>query len=92
LLTREKYRSVPNPRKHPAGQGIGLASHFTHGGYAAHAIEVAVSADGELRIVRCVCAADVGPPVSARSGFRRSPPRSRTPSTPRLVGACAACR
>jgi isoquinoline 1-oxidoreductase beta subunit len=44
----------------PARHGIGLAAHFTHGGYAAHAIEVAVSEQGELSVVRCVCAGDVG--------------------------------
>jgi isoquinoline 1-oxidoreductase beta subunit len=44
----------------PAGHGIGLASHFTHGGYVAHALEVAVSEAGALEVVRCVCAADVG--------------------------------
>ena len=43
----------------PAGRGIGLASHFTFGGYAAHAIEVSVE-DGELRIERVVAAIDCG--------------------------------
>src|SRR6202007_1700028 len=47
-------------RKLPAGHGIGFASHFTHGGYVAHALEVAVSGAGALEVVRCVCAADVG--------------------------------
>ncbi len=47
-------------RKLSAGHGIGLASHFTHGGYVAHAFEVAVSEAGALEVVRCVCAADVG--------------------------------
>ncbi len=47
-------------RKRPAGRGVGLASHFTHGGYVAHALEVAVSGAGALEVVRCVCAADVG--------------------------------
>jgi isoquinoline 1-oxidoreductase beta subunit len=46
--------------KLPARHGIGLASHFTHGGYVAHALEVAVSEAGALEVVRCVCAADVG--------------------------------
>jgi isoquinoline 1-oxidoreductase beta subunit len=44
----------------PKGRGIGLACHFTFGGYAAHAMEVSVAADGEYRIERCVCAVDVG--------------------------------
>ncbi len=44
----------------PPGRGIGLASHFTFGGYAAHAIEVAVSDDGDLSIERIVAAIDCG--------------------------------
>jgi isoquinoline 1-oxidoreductase beta subunit len=41
------------------GHGLGLATHFTFGGYTAHAMEVSV-ADGRPRIHRCVCAVDVG--------------------------------
>jgi len=44
----------------PAGRGIGLASHFTFGGYAAHAIEVEVGPGGDLRIERIVAAIDCG--------------------------------
>ena len=44
----------------PPGRGIGLASHFTFGGYAAHAIEVDVSGDGDLSIERIVAAIDCG--------------------------------
>jgi len=43
----------------PAGHGIGLATHFTFGGYAAHAIEVSV-VDRELTIERIVAAIDCG--------------------------------
>ena len=43
----------------PDGHGIGLATHFTFGGYAAHAIEVAVE-NGELSIERIVAAIDCG--------------------------------
>ncbi len=43
----------------PAGHGIGLAAHFTFGGYAAHAIEVSVK-DGDLKIERVVAAIDCG--------------------------------
>ncbi len=46
------------------GRGLGLACHFTFGGYAAHAIEVSVSAKGELKIERIVCAVDVGQPIN----------------------------
>jgi isoquinoline 1-oxidoreductase beta subunit len=53
-------RAIGYGRSLAPRHGIGLASHFTHGGYAAHALEVAVSAQGALEIVRCVCAVDVG--------------------------------
>jgi isoquinoline 1-oxidoreductase beta subunit len=43
----------------PKGRGIGLAAHFTFGGYAAHAMEVTV-ADGNLTIERIVAAIDCG--------------------------------
>ena len=46
------------------GHGLGLAAHFTFGGYAAHAMEVSVAADGTPTIHRCVCAIDVGQPVN----------------------------
>ena len=43
---------------------MGLACHFTFGGYAAHAIEVSVSGKGALTIERIVCAVDVGRPIN----------------------------
>ena len=43
----------------PSG-GVGLATHFTFGGYAAHAFEVSVSSSGELTIERIVAAIDCG--------------------------------
>ena len=50
----------------PEGRGIGLASHFTFGGYAAHAIEVTV-VDGKLMIERIVAAIDCGLAVHPNS-------------------------
>jgi len=44
----------------PKGHGVGIATHFTFGGYAAHAIEVSVSDKGELTIERIVAAIDCG--------------------------------
>ncbi|MDR3388704.1 MAG: molybdopterin-dependent oxidoreductase [Rudaea sp.] len=41
------------------GHGLGIACHFTFGGYAAHAFEVSMEGT-ELRIHRAVCAVDVG--------------------------------
>jgi isoquinoline 1-oxidoreductase beta subunit len=43
----------------PKGRGIGLSTHFTFGGYAAHAMDVSVS-DGKLTIERIVAAIDCG--------------------------------
>ena len=44
----------------PSGRGIGLATHFTFGGYAAHAMEVTVDDNGNLSIERIVAAIDCG--------------------------------
>lgn len=57
-------REIGWGRKLPRGRGIGLAAHFTFGGYAAHAIEVAVSPAGEIAFERVVCAIDVGRPIN----------------------------
>ncbi|MFC1688041.1 molybdopterin cofactor-binding domain-containing protein [Pseudomonadota bacterium] len=46
--------------KRPAGRAVGIASHFTFGGYAAHAVEVEVGSDGSLIIERIVAAVDCG--------------------------------
>lgn len=50
----------------PTGRGIGLASHFTFGGYGAHAIEVSVSDAGDLTIHRIIAAIDCGFAVNPR--------------------------
>lgn len=50
----------------PKGRGVGIASHFTFGGYAAHAVEVSVDGRGELTVNRIVAAADCGLPVNPR--------------------------
>jgi isoquinoline 1-oxidoreductase beta subunit len=47
-------------RTRPAGRAVGIASHFTFGGYAAHAVEVSVSRVGELTVERIVAAVDCG--------------------------------
>ena len=44
----------------PDGRGVGIATHFTFGGYAAHAFEVEVSSQGELSIERIIAAIDCG--------------------------------
>ena len=47
----------------PKGEGIGIACHFTFGGYTAHAIKVQAKGK-DWRIERCVCVADVGQVVN----------------------------
>jgi len=47
-------------RARTKGRGVGLASHFTFGGYAAHAVDVTVSDQGALTIERIVAAVDCG--------------------------------
>ncbi len=41
------------------GRGLGIACHFVHGAYVAHAFEVSIER-GELVVHRAVCVADVG--------------------------------
>jgi isoquinoline 1-oxidoreductase beta subunit len=57
-------REIGWGRKLPPGRGLGLAAHFTFGGYAAHAMEVAVSPAGNVAFERVVCAVDVGRPIN----------------------------
>jgi len=47
-------------KKLPSGHGMGIAAHFTFGGYAAHVIEVATGDKGDVRVVRIVAAIDCG--------------------------------
>jgi isoquinoline 1-oxidoreductase subunit beta len=51
-------------RKMPAGQGLGLAAHYSFVSYIAAVVEVAVSAKGELLIPRIDVAVDCGPQVN----------------------------
>lgn len=46
-------------RKPERDRGLGIAGHFTFGGYAAHAFEVS-AIDGNVVVHRAVCAIDVG--------------------------------
>jgi isoquinoline 1-oxidoreductase subunit beta len=63
-VLRRAAAAIGHDRRLPAGRGIGLAAHFTFGGYAAHAMEVQADRDGRIRIHRCVCAVDVGQVVN----------------------------
>lgn len=44
----------------PAGRGRGIAGHFTFGGYVAQVVDVEVTADGSLKVLKVVGAVDVG--------------------------------
>ena len=46
-------------RKPDKDRGLGIAGHYTFGGYAAHALEVS-AIDGNVVVHRAVCAIDVG--------------------------------
>ncbi len=59
-LTKFVAERIDYERKRPSGTGVGVAAHFTFGGYGAHAIEVSVSDAGELTIERIVAAIDCG--------------------------------
>lgn len=63
-VLRKAAHAIGWGRRLPPGRGLGLAAHFTFGGYAAHALEVTVAKDGALRIERCICAVDVGRPIN----------------------------
>ena len=58
-LTKFVAERIGYGKELPQGRGIGIATHFTFGGYAAHAVEVSVT-DGKLTIERIVAAIDCG--------------------------------
>jgi isoquinoline 1-oxidoreductase beta subunit len=62
-VLREAGKQIGYGRKLPQGRGIGIAGHFTFGGYTAHAIEVSTKGN-QWRIERCVCVVDVGTVVN----------------------------
>lgn len=64
IVLRKAAEKIGWGRKLAKGRGLGIAAHFTFGGYAAHALEVEVGDDGKLTIHRCVCAIDVGRAVN----------------------------
>lgn len=59
-LTKFVADRIDYSKKRPKGCGVGLAVHFTFGGYAAHAFEVTVDNDGQLSVDRIVAAIDCG--------------------------------
>lgn len=65
-LLQHVAQEIDYARKRPEGRAVGIASHFTFGGYAAHAVEVTVGRKGELAIDRIVAAVDCGVVVNPR--------------------------
>ncbi len=63
-VLRQVAAAIDWPRARPAGRGVGLACHFTFGGYAAHAIEVQMGGPHGVRIEHVACAVDVGRPIN----------------------------
>ena len=59
-LLKHVAERIDYDRKRPKGSGVGIASHFTFGGYGAHAVEVTVDSSGALSIERIVAAVDCG--------------------------------
>ncbi|MGH6997657.1 MAG: xanthine dehydrogenase family protein molybdopterin-binding subunit, partial [Phenylobacterium sp.] len=47
-------------RQMPKGSGLGIAFHYSHLGYFAEVVEVAVAPDGAVKLVKVWVAADVG--------------------------------
>jgi len=59
-LLRKVAQEIDYGTQRPSGRAVGIASHFTFGGYAAHAVELEVSGSGDLAIKRIVAAVDCG--------------------------------
>jgi len=65
-LLRYITQQIGYNAERPKGRAVGIASHFTFGGYAAHAVEVTVGDTGELTIEKIVAAVDCGVAVNPR--------------------------
>ena len=52
----------------PAGEGLGVAFHFSHRGYVAMGAHVAVTKSGSLAVKRIVGAVDIGETIMNLSG------------------------
>ncbi|HEV8315128.1 MAG TPA: molybdopterin cofactor-binding domain-containing protein [Burkholderiaceae bacterium] len=68
VLREAASRAGWGQKKPARGQGQGLASYFSHRGYAALVADVTVSNAGELKVERIVVAVDIGPQIVNLSG------------------------
>jgi isoquinoline 1-oxidoreductase beta subunit len=68
VLREAASRAGFGQKKLARGQGQGLASYFSHRGYAALVADVTVSKAGELKVDRIVVAVDIGPQIVNLSG------------------------
>jgi isoquinoline 1-oxidoreductase beta subunit len=59
-LLKHVAERIDYQARRPGRKGVGVASHFTFGGYAAHAVELEVDDEGSLNINRIVAAVDCG--------------------------------
>jgi isoquinoline 1-oxidoreductase beta subunit len=59
-LLKHVAERIGYSRVRQKGRGVGIASHFTFGGYGAHAVEVTVDDNGKMAIERIVAAVDCG--------------------------------
>jgi isoquinoline 1-oxidoreductase beta subunit len=66
-LLKHVAERIDYDAKRPDGIGVGIASHFTFGGYAAHAIEVSVDSSGGFKIQKIIVAVDCGFAANPRS-------------------------
>lgn len=65
-LLKHVAKEIDYRSSRPKGTAVGIASHFTFGGYAAHAVEVSMDPREGFNIERIVAAVDCGVVVNPR--------------------------
>jgi isoquinoline 1-oxidoreductase beta subunit len=59
-LLRHVAEKIDYQKERPANRAVATASHFTFGGYGAHAVEISKDDDGAITIEKIVAAMDCG--------------------------------